>query len=141
MVAVHTTVNAWDRCGPAGVALESITSDESDRGFENADVNTVNDIQGANQGTPDFDFLLRAERMGRGEGRVYTITYAATDESGNAAAASTGVEVPHDHRGGTAPMQLEGSRDAGDRGVGAVARSRNGRVRDRDVQERDRREP
>ena len=49
-------------------------------------------------GTPDFRFTLRAERSGKGSGRVYTVTYTATDASANGASASATVIVPHDHR-------------------------------------------
>ncbi len=38
--------------------------------------------------------LLRAERSGTGQGRVYTITVTATDESGNSSSQSTTVTVP-----------------------------------------------
>jgi len=41
-------------------------------------------------------FLLRAERAGTGDGRVYTITYRAIDAAGNSAEASCVVTVPHD---------------------------------------------
>jgi hypothetical protein len=43
-----------------------------------------------------YYFKLRAERDGAGTGRVYTITYRVTDESGNSAIASAAVIVPHD---------------------------------------------
>ena len=43
----------------------------------------------------DDSFRLRAERSGRGTGRVYTVTYRAQDACGNAATASATVEVPH----------------------------------------------
>jgi hypothetical protein len=39
---------------------------------------------------------LRAERLGTGPGRVYTITATATDGAGNQANATTTVIVPHD---------------------------------------------
>jgi endo-1,4-beta-xylanase len=57
-----------------------------------------NDIQEAAFGTDDREFLLRAERSGLGNGRVYTITYQAKDASGNTTVASTQVVVPHDRR-------------------------------------------
>jgi hypothetical protein len=47
-------------------------------------------------GTPDNAFDLRAKRLGTGNGRVYTVTYTATDASGNSAIASATVTVPHD---------------------------------------------
>jgi hypothetical protein len=41
---------------------------------------------------------LRAERLGRGDGRVYTITITATDQSSNQTSASVEVRVPHDRK-------------------------------------------
>ncbi|UCB60650.1 MAG: VWA domain-containing protein, partial [Candidatus Bathyarchaeota archaeon] len=55
------------------------------------DGGTVDDIVIVN----DFTFNLRAERSGGGSSRTYTITYQATDSSGNTAQASITVEVPH----------------------------------------------
>ncbi len=54
-----------------------------------------NDIQGASFGTDDRQFLLRSERSGKGSGRVYTITYSATDASGNTTVGQATVTVPH----------------------------------------------
>ena len=54
------------------------------------------DVDGADLNTDDREFQLRAERTGPGNGRTYTITYSATDASGNAAQAVTTVVVPHD---------------------------------------------
>jgi len=45
---------------------------------------------------------LRAERLGTGTGRIYTITIQASDISGNTATATVNVTVPHDkgkHKG------------------------------------------
>jgi hypothetical protein len=55
-----------------------------------------NDIQGAVFGSDDRSFALRAERHGNGNGRVYTITYRATDDAGNTTLATAIVTVPHD---------------------------------------------
>jgi hypothetical protein len=49
--------------------------------------------------TGDLSVDLRAERAGGGSGRLYTITVRCTDASGNAAAGSVGVSVPHDQGG------------------------------------------
>jgi len=43
----------------------------------------------------DGQLFLRAERSGNSDGRVYTITYEATDASGNSTTATATVEVPH----------------------------------------------
>ena len=52
------------------------------------------DVQGAVIGTDDRTFRLRAERGERGAERVYTITYRATDRSGNVTEKSAHVIVP-----------------------------------------------
>jgi hypothetical protein len=44
-------------------------------------------------GSEDYSFGLRAERSGMGSGRVYTVTYAVTDGSGNTTSASETVTV------------------------------------------------
>jgi hypothetical protein len=89
-VEVHVTVTVYDICDPSPtLTFVSITSNEPDNGV--GDGNTVNDIVIIN----DFTFNLRAERSGTGCGRTYTITYQATDASGNTATATVTVEVPH----------------------------------------------
>jgi endo-1,4-beta-xylanase len=75
------------------VELVSITSNEADNGLGDGD--TSDDIQGASYGTDDRQFLLRAERSGTGSGRIYTVTYSATDASGNATETTDEVTVPH----------------------------------------------
>jgi hypothetical protein len=92
------TVTTADNCdtSPAFV-LTSVASNEPDNGL--GDGNTVNDIQGAELGTPDVEFQLRSERSGRGNGRTYTIVYTATDDCGNMAEATVYVTVPHDQSG------------------------------------------
>ena len=101
IVATVTVSDDYDQ--NPGVILTSVTSDEPDNAQgpnwdinegTSGDGNTVNDIQGANTGTEDYEFQLRAERSGEGDGRVYTITYTATDASGNSASASATVVVP-----------------------------------------------
>jgi len=89
-VEVHVNVSVYDVCDPSPtLTFVSITSNEP----ENAkgDGNTTNDIVVVN----DFTFNLRAERSGTGAGRIYTITYKATDISGNTAMVSVTVAVPH----------------------------------------------
>jgi hypothetical protein len=90
--AVTATVVAADNCPGVSFVLSSLTSDEPDNGP--ADGNTINDIQGADLGTPDLGFRLRAERAGSGDGRTYTATYTATDASDNETEDSAEVNVP-----------------------------------------------
>jgi hypothetical protein len=54
------------------------------------------DVADASYGLDDREFRLRVQRAGSGPGRVYTITYEATDAAGNKARARTTVTVPHD---------------------------------------------
>ena len=95
MVKFTASVEVTDVCDDApSFVLTSITSNEPDN--DTGDGNTVDDIQGADFGTPDTEFFLRRERKGNGTGRVYTITYTATDGSGNSSSASDQVTVAHD---------------------------------------------
>lgn len=89
MVDIDVLVTATDNCGSPAVELIAVESNED------AD----NDIQGAAIGTPDNQFKLRAERMGAGDGRLYSATYRAVDSSGNSATATAFISVPHDQGG------------------------------------------
>ncbi len=88
--SIHAAASASDACGAASVTLVSITSSEPDPGGD--------DIQGEEPDTSDFDFLLRAERDDAGPGRIYTLTYRATDAAGNQTSKSVTVVVPHDRK-------------------------------------------
>ncbi|MEK7408157.1 MAG: SBBP repeat-containing protein [Acidobacteriota bacterium] len=93
LVAVTADVRVSDSCDPAPrVVLVSITSNEPDNGPDDGD--TYNDIQGANPGSDDRSFSLRAERSGTGTGRIYTVSYRALDASGNTRDATGQVTVP-----------------------------------------------
>jgi VCBS repeat-containing protein len=97
MVDIIATVTVNDSCDQApSIVLTSVVSNEPDDAKGNGDGNTVNDIQGADVGTEDYAFSLRAEAAGGGDGRIYTITYTVTDACGNSATAIVTVIVPHD---------------------------------------------
>jgi hypothetical protein len=70
------------------VQLVSAVSNEPDSWP--GDGNTTNDVVIGNQDT----FRLRAERAGGGTGRIYTITYRATDACGNTTTENATVTVP-----------------------------------------------
>jgi hypothetical protein len=93
LATITASVVLADVCDP-NVAFElvSVTSDEPDNGLGDGD--TTGDVQGAALGTPDLSFELRAERSGKGDGRVYTVVYRAFDMSGNSAQAAAQVVVP-----------------------------------------------
>ncbi|MFK7693150.1 Ig-like domain-containing protein [Paenibacillus sp. HJGM_3] len=97
LVDIVATVSANDgTAGIASIVLTSITSSDPDNGTGDGD--TANDVQGAEFGTNDMSFSLRAERSGKNPaGRVYTITYTITDTAGNVTTATATVSVNHDN--------------------------------------------
>ncbi|MBD0384053.1 S-layer homology domain-containing protein [Paenibacillus sp. WST5] len=97
LVTVQTSVYGQDEgSGVSSVVLTSITSNEPDNGSGDGDI--AGDIAGADFGTLDTEFQLRAERSGKGEGRIYLITYTITDIAGNQTTATAQVTVPHDSK-------------------------------------------
>ena len=116
LIDVQAVVTASDLCGPVTLVLESIASDEPDDAPGNGDGRTVDDIRGANVGTADFLFQLRAERGANGAGRIYTVIYRATDGAGLTALAAGTAIVPHDIGGVTEPMMV----NAQENGTGLV---------------------
>jgi hypothetical protein len=93
MVAVTISVDTIDNSGVApSCRITEVTSNEPDN--DQGDGGMLPDWLI----TADLTVELRAERSGRGSGRVYTIGIRCVDGAGNAAAASTSVRVPHDRR-------------------------------------------
>jgi hypothetical protein len=109
MIPVRVWWEAADLCDSTGVAVQlvSATSSEPDDSSGNNDGATSGDIQGAGLGTPDTALLLRAERDGKGPGRVYTLTYRAVDRGGNATPAIATITVPHDQGQGPEPLLMQ----------------------------------
>ncbi len=58
------------------------------------DGNTSIDIEIGDDGS----MFVRSERSGTNTGRIYTITYQAVDDAGNATVRSATVSIPHDLR-------------------------------------------
>jgi M6 family metalloprotease-like protein len=97
LVPVSATLQVGNTCDPTPtVQLASITSNEPDNGLGDSD--TANDIQRAALRTDDRSFSLRAERSGKGSGRVYTVTYQVADVLGNSTTATGRVSVPKNQR-------------------------------------------
>jgi endo-1,4-beta-xylanase len=94
MIAIEAEVIVEDNCGIASFVLDGVSSDEPDD--DTGDGAFINDIQGVEAGTADVAFELRSERMQKGDGRVYTTTYTASDPSNNSATADAQVLVPPD---------------------------------------------
>jgi hypothetical protein len=88
-VPVTAAVSVSDNADPgATFQLVSVVSNEPDNGLGDGDM--PDDIVILD----DLHFRLRAERSGTGEGRIYTITYLATDACGNTTAVQVTVSVP-----------------------------------------------
>ena len=86
MVPVVVTVSVADACGTnVTCRITDVTSNEPVQGGGGAPDWQL---------TGDLTLLLHAERSGRGDGRVYTITVVCTDLSGNTATSTVLVTVP-----------------------------------------------
>jgi sialidase-1 len=95
LVPIQVDIQAVDDIsGLAEIKLISITSNETDDKKGKADGEA--DIQGAEYGTDDRTFLLRAKRDGSGSGRIYTIEYTVTDQAGYVTSKTSNVSVKHD---------------------------------------------
>ncbi|MGE0481758.1 MAG: SBBP repeat-containing protein [Phycisphaerae bacterium] len=79
--------------GEVTITILSVTQDEPVNGLGDGDTGPDAVIQGES-------VLLRAERSGGGNGRVYRITFLAEDEHGGACVGEVTVCVPHDNRKG-----------------------------------------
>lgn len=92
LVPITATIDVKDDYDPAPeVQLISIIANEP------LNLKDAGDVQ---LGTADRQFMLKAERKEANKaGRIYTVTYSATDGSGNKTLASATVTVPHDEKG------------------------------------------
>lgn len=73
------------------VFITSVSCDEEENAIGKGDGNTMNDIV---LGDDCQSVMVRKERNGKGNGRVYTIYLGVTDESGNTAFAQCQAMVP-----------------------------------------------
>ena len=86
MITITATISVTDNADPSpAITLVSITESGDGTG------NNKEDVEGAEIGTDDREFALRAEASR--SGRVYTIVYRATDRSGNATEVAKTVAV------------------------------------------------
>jgi hypothetical protein len=86
----NVTINyvAVDNCSPVTNVL-SVASNEPVNGTGDGDTSPDWIV------VDDHHVILRAERSGNGNGRIYTITITSTDDCGNVATTTTTVLVPH----------------------------------------------
>jgi len=83
--------------GPGSLRITSVSSDEPIN--SGGDGNTINDIVIADDCK---SVQLRAERIGNGNGRVYTINFQVSDSKGNVTTGSAKVTVPKSQNGAAA---------------------------------------
>jgi hypothetical protein len=96
LVTVILTTNAADSSGGSVTLSVQVTSDEPPEYDGDGNFLPDHEVVGINQSTGVITLKLRAERSGKGDGRSYTITVTATDQSGNASTAEAVVAAPHD---------------------------------------------
>ncbi|MFN0087493.1 MAG: nuclease [Blastocatellia bacterium] len=92
MVDVAVNYAAADNCGPVSCSL-SVTSNEPINGTGDGDTSPDWEIVNTNK------VLLRAERAGTGNGRIYTITITCVDNAGGISTSSVTVTVPKNKSG------------------------------------------
>jgi hypothetical protein len=93
MVPVNVNAVSSDICDPVLTCrIFSVSSNEPVNGLGDGDTAPDWEITG------DRTLNLRSERSGTGSGRIYTITVACTDTSGNSTSRATTVTVPRDQK-------------------------------------------
>lgn len=92
MVLINANISVTDNSDlTPEVKLVTITCNEP--------IDANSDISGVDFGTNDRSFYIRSDRKGKQkQGRVYTVTYSATDASGNVGTNSATITIPHDRR-------------------------------------------
>jgi hypothetical protein len=93
MRPITISVTTGDNSGGTIDFAVSVTSSEDDGSGDPDWTEPVVDTL-----TGVISLNLRAERLGTGDGRVYTITVVATDGSGNHSSVAVQIRVPHDKR-------------------------------------------
>jgi hypothetical protein len=83
---------------PIGIQITSITQDEPVNGLGDGDTSPDGFGVGTNQAQ------LRAERSGLGNGRVYVVSFTASDGKGGTCTGAVSVGVPHDQGQGSVPI-------------------------------------
>lgn len=95
MVAVNILGVVDPDNDPVTITIDSITQDEPTNGLGDGDT----PIDGAGIGTGTAQ--VRAERSGKGDGRVYVISFTASDSKGGTCSGKVSVCVPKDMKPGT----------------------------------------
>jgi hypothetical protein len=116
MVDIAIAANASDNSGCPVTLNATVKSNEPEFGLGSGDIGPDWTQPVIDQNTGMIYLQLRAERSGRGKGRVYTITISATDCSGNISTAKVKIRVPHDKDNDDRKREDREERDRDDRG-------------------------
>lgn len=106
LVPVLLQTQVSDVCDPSPVVhLEQAASNEPDDAPGHSDGATTGDLvlEDVEAGA---QAMVRAERDGRGAGRVYTFGYVASDAAGNRSTTAATVTVPHDQGSSVEPLLM-----------------------------------
>lgn len=93
MVLVATGISAHDIADGSVPVSVTVSSNEAANG--RGDGNTDQDYEITTNADGSKNVYVRAERSGRGGGRIYTIGMSSVDDAGNSTSASFEVEVAH----------------------------------------------
>lgn len=96
MVNIIIDTHAFDDSGLPVTLTAAVASNEPQSGLGDGDMSPDWTTPVINQATGKITLQLRAERSGSGNGRIYIVTIAATDYSGNISTANVAINVPHD---------------------------------------------
>jgi len=101
MVEVAPIIETNDNCCGSDVTVSLISVQMNEGETENTfdptyDMNLENGFIGDDTQRMEDKIYLRAERNGKSDGRIYTLTYEVADCAGNTSTASVTVTVPHD---------------------------------------------
>ncbi|MBL7745570.1 MAG: T9SS type A sorting domain-containing protein [Chitinophagaceae bacterium] len=113
MKNVSVNYDTWDNCGIVSSTL-AVSSNEPVNGTGDGDTAPDWSI------TDNHHVMLRAERSGTGDGRIYTITITGTDASGNTSVKTTRVVVPHNQNGTNSNTGSKEAASAGEEYTGML---------------------
>ncbi|MBM4137066.1 MAG: hypothetical protein FJ241_09605 [Nitrospira sp.] len=90
MMPITVNASASDNCGNPLCKISSVSSNEPVNGLGDGDMSPDWKVTG------NLALKLRAERSGKGSGRIYTIAVMCADAAGNSSSGNVNVNVPHD---------------------------------------------